>query len=146
MLTRPNAYCLLAALSAAAVLAVASAASAQSSVSLDWEVIGYPTGDDQVTMRGGASHGVGHIAPADAWNVSHGDCTLVWYRRGGWLLLANAARPRLASLMQSACPQHKIVTSPAVKINGYNVPLKFETLYRSGDTYGTLRRHVCPRV
>ena len=48
MLTRPNAYCLLAALSAAAVLAVASAASAQSSVSLDWEVIGYPTGDDQV--------------------------------------------------------------------------------------------------
>ena len=89
---------------------------------------------------------VNSLAPADAWNVSHGDCTLVWYHRGGWLLLANAARPRSASLMQSACPQHKIVTSPAVKINGYSVPLKFETLYRSGDTYGTLRRHVCPRV
>ena len=61
MLTRPNAYCLLAALSAAAVLAVASAASAQSSVSLDWEVIGYPTGDDQVTDARGCI----------AWRGSH---------------------------------------------------------------------------
>ena len=67
-------------------------------------------------------------------------------RHGGKVLLANAARPRLASLMQSACPQHKIVTSPAVTVNGIGASIKFETLYRSGDTYGTLRRHVCPRV
>ena len=45
MLTRARAHCLLAALSAVALLAVASA---QPDVTLDWELISYPTGDDQV--------------------------------------------------------------------------------------------------
>ena len=45
MLARAHAHCLLAALSAVALLAVASA---QPDVTLDWELISYPTGDDQV--------------------------------------------------------------------------------------------------
>ena len=48
MLTRAHAHCLLAALSAVALLAVASA---QNDVALDWELISYPTGDDQVSCR-----------------------------------------------------------------------------------------------
>ena len=48
MLTRAHAQCLLAALSAVALLAVASA---QNDVALDWELISYPTGDDQVSCR-----------------------------------------------------------------------------------------------
>ena len=48
MLARAHAHCLLAALSAVALLAVASA---QNDVALDWELISYPTGDDQVSCR-----------------------------------------------------------------------------------------------
>jgi secreted PhoX family phosphatase len=76
MLARAHAHCLLAALSAVALLAVASA---QPDVTLDWELISYPTGDDQ----------------------------------------------------------HKIVTSPSVTVAGNKALIKFETLYRSGDTYGS---------
>ena len=48
MLARAHAHCLLAALSAVALLAVASA---QNDVALDWELISYPKGDDQVGCR-----------------------------------------------------------------------------------------------
>ena len=51
------------------------------------------------------------------------------------------ARLRAALTQSSSSQQHKIVTSPSVTVAGNKALIKFETLYRSGDTYGTLSQH-----
>ena len=82
---------------------------------------------------------------------NRGACKLVWYlyrrsvrarcARCKGALLHCCARLRAALTQRSSLQQHKIVTSPSVTVAGNKALIKFETLYRSGDTYGTLSQH-----
>ena len=52
-----------------------------------------------------------------------------------------ASRTVITLTQSSSSQQHKIVTSPSVTVAGNKALIKYETLYRSGDTYGTLSQH-----
>ena len=79
------------------------------------------------------------VAPANAC----GTCIAAVCVRGarGPCCTVHTARLRAALTQSSSSQQHKIVTSPSVTVAGNKALIKFETLYRSGDTYGTLSQH-----
>ena len=79
------------------------------------------------------------VAPAN----SCGTCIAAVCVRGarGPCCTVHTARLRAALTQSSSSQQHKIVTSPSVTVAGNKALIKFETLYRSGDIYGTLSQH-----